>query len=147
VLISIISNDGGINFSMLNNCKKLFLVITIIIVGFTAGCSADGGRVTVKEILKRNPDADIIQYDNGKVYSNVTNLEWFQKEKGKYSKERFVGEVIKRTTSRFMYKDYYATKLPVGSRIYSIAKENRFTGILIVEHEGEDLYYMVLLEG
>ncbi|MDF0728980.1 hypothetical protein PY093_20415 [Cytobacillus sp. S13-E01] len=127
--------------------KSWLLFLAIITIVFSAGCYADGGKVTTKDVLKRNADADIIQYNNGNVYSNVTNLEWFQEEKSKYSKVKYVGEIIKQTKSSFMFKDFYATKLPVGSKIYSTDEDVKLSGILIVEHEGEDLYYMRLLEG
>lgn len=127
--------------------RSWLLFLAIITIVFSAGCYADGGKVTTKDVLKRNADADIIQYNNGNVYSNVTNLEWFQEEKSKYSKVKYVGEIIKQTKSSFMFKDFYATKLPVGSKIYSTDEDVKLSGILIVEHEGEDLYYMRLLEG
>lgn len=127
--------------------RSWLLFLAIITIVFSAGYYADGGKVTTKDVLKRNADADIIQYNNGNVYSNVTNLEWFQEEKSKYSKVKYVGEIIKQTKSSFMFKDFYATKLPVGSKIYSTDEDVKLSGILIVEHEGEDLYYMRLLEG
>ncbi|QOR64866.1 hypothetical protein IM538_13510 [Cytobacillus suaedae] len=123
------------------------IFVSVVLFVFTTGCYADGGRVTAKDVLRQNSDADIIQYNNGNVYSNVTSLEWFQDEKSKYTKEKFVGEIIKQTNSSFLFKDFYSTKLPVGTKVYSTDEDVRLSYILIVEHDGEDLYYMRLLEG
>jgi len=111
------------------------------------GCGvADGGKVTAKDVLKQNSDADIFQY-NGFVYSNMTEVEWFEKEKEKYIKQNILGEIEKQSTSSLGFKDFTATKLPVGTKIYLASKNEQDLGILIIEYEGKDLYYMALLEG
>lgn len=109
------------------------------------GCGvADGGKVTAKEVLNQNPKADILQY-NGFIYNNMTHVEWFEQEKEKHIKHNLVGEIKKQSTSNFRFKDFSSSKLPVGTKIYSTNEDE--TGILIVEYEGNDLYYMQLLEG
>lgn len=107
---------------------------------------ADGGRVTARDVLKQNKDADIIQYE-GSIYSNVTNLEWFEERKGQilFTKDYYVGEVQKQTNNSWMFKELSATKLPKGTKVYS--REEDVGGLLFVEYEGELLYYMELLEG
>ncbi len=107
---------------------------------------ADGGKVTAKDVLNQNSDADIFQY-NGFIYSNMTDVEWFKNEKEKYVKQNLIGEIEKQSTSSKRFKDFTATKLPIGTKIYSTNKNEKEFGILIVEYEGKDLYYMVLLEG
>ncbi|MRH41478.1 hypothetical protein GH741_02175 [Aquibacillus halophilus] len=119
-----------------------FLVLFLI-----AGCGvADGGKITARDILKQNKDADIIQYD-GHIFSNVTNLEWFEddKEEISFSKNNFQAEIKKQTTSTWFFNDLSATKLPKGTKVYSLDRTRR--GMLIVEYEGEILYYMELLKG
>lgn len=102
--------------------------------------------MTAKDVLKRNKDADIIQFD-GFIFNNVTNLDWFKEEKEgiSFSKEHFVGEIKKQTKKASLFSDLSATKLPQGTKIYSIDKKGK--GMLLVEYEGEKLYYMVILEG
>lgn len=129
--------------------KKLFFSILFIIYSLllVTGCGvADGGKVTAKDVLKQNSDADIFQY-NGFVYSNMTEVEWFEKEKEKYIKQNILGEIEKQSTSSLGFKDFTATKLPVGTKIYLASKNEQDLGILIIEYEGKDLYYMALLEG
>ncbi|WP_078548771.1 hypothetical protein [Litchfieldia alkalitelluris] len=126
--------------------KKMSIILVILMLSLLTACYADGGRVTARDAMKNDDDADILQYHNGKVYANYTDLEWFQEDKEKYTKKQLVGEIIKQTDSRFMFKDFYATKLPVGAKIYSTS-EDAYSGILIVEHDGQTWYYGHLLEG
>ena len=122
----------------------LFAIVSLILV--TSCGTADGGKVTARDVLKQSKDADIIQYD-GFIFSNATNLEWFEenKEKTPFSKDHFLGEIKKQTTSGWLFSNLSATKLPKGSKVYSVDEKGR--GMLFVEYEGEELYYMVLLEG
>lgn len=69
----------------------IFLVVSLI---FLAGCSADGGKVTARDVLKRNEDADVFKY-NGLMYNNVTDHEWFEKEKSRFQKGEKIGEIKK----------------------------------------------------
>lgn len=124
------------------------MIISITITLFLlASCGiADGGRVTARDVLKQNKDADIIQYA-GSIYSNVTNLEWFQERKEQIviKKDYYVGEVQNQTNNSWKFKELSATKLPKGTKVYS--RDEEVGGMLIVEYEGEILYYMELLEG
>jgi hypothetical protein len=114
---------------------------------FLSACGiADSGKVTAKDVLKHNPDADIFQYE-GFIYSNVTELEWFEERKESLAKEKLIGEVKIQSTRSFGFKDFTATKLPVGTKIYSSSQGGKESGVLILEIEGEDLFYMVMLEG
>ncbi|MEH7226673.1 hypothetical protein V7112_22985 [Bacillus sp. JJ1566] len=59
--------------------KSLFLwLITLASLILLVSCSADGGKVTARDVLKQNDDADVLKY-NGFMYSNVTDLEWFER--------------------------------------------------------------------
>ena len=83
----------------------MFLVISLLVI---TGCGvADGGKVTAKEVLKQNPEADILQY-NGFIYNNVTHVEWFELEKEKHIKHNLLGEIknsqqvaLKQITNRY----------------------------------------------
>ncbi|WP_421385250.1 hypothetical protein ACOJQI_10955 [Bacillus salacetis] len=127
--------------------KLVKLILALIILSLTTpGCGvADGGKVTARNILKQNEDADIIQYD-GFIYNNVTDLDWFKDDNNiPFSKELLLGEIENQTTNRWFFGDFSATKLPEGTKIYSNEEEGK--GILFVEFNGEELYYMQLLEG
>ncbi|MEH7387324.1 hypothetical protein V7147_18190 [Bacillus sp. JJ1521] len=84
-----------------------------------------------------NKDRDFLLY-KGNVYSNVTDLEWFEKEKGKFQKGEKSGEANKALL--FLW-NFSANKLPNGTTLYST--NNGETGILIAETDnGELLYYL-----
>ena len=120
--------------------RILLIVISTLLL---TGCGvADGGKVTAKDVLKENPEADILQY-NGFIYSNMTDVDWFKEQQDQYTKNDVLGEIKRQSTSSFGFKEWSATKLPIGTKIYS----TKDSGILIVEFEGTDLYYMQLLEG
>ncbi|MEH7235047.1 hypothetical protein [Bacillus sp. JJ1562] len=88
-----------------------------------------------------NKDRDILLY-KGNVYSNVTGLEWFEKEKGKFQKGEKMGEANKALL--FMW-NFSANKLPKGTALYST--NNGETGIFIAETvNGELLYYLQQLK-
>ncbi|MDQ0232605.1 hypothetical protein [Metabacillus malikii] len=123
------------------NLLALFLVFSIL-----SGCVADGGKISAKDVLKQNSNADILQYD-GFIYSNISELEWFKEEKERYIKHNLLGEIKKQSTSSLRFKDLTATKLPIGAKLYSTSENEKDLGILIVEDEEIDLYYMKLLEG
>ena len=114
-----------------------------------AGCGvADGGKVTARDVLKQNSDADILMY-KGRIYSNMTEVEWFKQKKEKYIKHNLIGEIDKQSTNSIGFNDMTATKLPVGTKVHSSREVDNDDelGILIVEFEGEYLYYVQLLEG
>jgi hypothetical protein len=125
--------------------KKGYFALFFVFI-LLAGCVADGSRMTAKEVLKHNLEADIFQYD-GFIYSNISKVEWFKEEKRTYIKQILLGKIQKQSTSSFGFNNLTATKLPVGAKIYSTSKKDKASGILIVEYKGKDLYYMKLLEG
>ncbi|MDG5788062.1 hypothetical protein QA612_11225 [Evansella sp. AB-P1] len=129
--------------------KKSFIAFLLVILPliFLLGCGvADGGKVTARDVLNRNSDADVFQY-NGMMYNNVTELEWFQERKEEYTKHGLIGEIKNQSTNWLFFRDYTATKLPVGTKIYFTSENEIDVGILSVELEGETLYYMQLLQG
>jgi hypothetical protein len=120
----------------------LFTFVSCILL---VSCSADGGKVTARDVLKRNHDADVLKY-NGFMYNNVTDLEWFNNKKSMFQKGNEIGEIKKVTNSSLFFTNFSATKLHKGTTLYDTNDGD--TGIIIVETEnGEFLYYMQLLEG
>jgi hypothetical protein len=124
--------------------KLLFLSMLIGLI--LSGCGvADGGKVTARDVLKQDKGADIIQY-NGFIFNNVTNLDLFKEgNQVSFSKEHQLGEIQKQTTSSWLFGDFSATQLPKETKVYSEGEKS--PGILFVEYQGEELYYMQLLEG
>ncbi|NKE03936.1 hypothetical protein [Mesobacillus selenatarsenatis] len=122
----------------------LFIFLTLVVL-LLAGCSADGGKVTARDVLKQNQDADILKYD-GLIYSNVTKLEWFQEKKNQIQKGEEIGKIKKVTTASLFFTNFSATKLPKGTLLYDT--NDGYKGMIYVETEdGDALYYMSLLEG
>ncbi|WP_041964164.1 hypothetical protein [Mesobacillus selenatarsenatis] len=125
--------------------NKLLVLIVFVSLILVAGCSADGGKVTARDVLKRNEYVDVLKY-NGFMYNNVTDLEWFEEMKSNIQKGKEIGEIKKVTTSSLFFSDFSATKLPKGTILYDTGDGK--TGVIIVETEDEEtLYYMQLLEG
>lgn len=65
-------------------CRRMLLdvmyIFTIVFI-FLAGCSADGGKVSARDVLKENDNTDVLKY-NGFMYNNVTELEWYYNQLG-----------------------------------------------------------------
>ncbi|MFE7063819.1 hypothetical protein ACFVAD_16900 [Sutcliffiella sp. NPDC057660] len=128
---------------------KVLLKVLVISFAFLllGACGvADGGKVTARDVLKNNEDADILMY-NGFIYSNVTDLDWIQEDKDNFSKGEHLGDIKKTTSSSFGFRNFYATVLQEGTSIYSINEDEEGVGMILVEIDGEVLYYMQLLEG
>lgn len=129
---------------MVINKWNLLLFILILIL---SSCGvADGGKITAKDVIKQNSEADIIQV-NGFIYSNITELKWFQERNEKLMKHTLLGETQKQSTSRFGFNVWTATKLRAGTKIYSSSENGSELDILIVEFDDKVFYYMKLLEG
>ncbi|WP_010676637.1 hypothetical protein [Bacillus timonensis] len=125
--------------------KSLVTLFTFVSLIFLVSCSADGGKVTARDVLNQDEDADVLKY-NGFMYSNVTNLEWFEKDKSKFQKGKEIGEIKNVTDSFLFFTNFSATKLPKGTILYDTNDGD--TGMIVVETEnGSLLYYMLLLEG
>lgn len=126
--------------------KKILLVVLLSCFLLLVGCaySAGGRVVTAWDVLNVSKDADIIKYD-GRIYSDVTELEWFEKGKSKYKKGEKIGEIKRVQTSPLFFRNNSATKLLKGTALYNTddAKEGIRPGIILVETEnGELLYYL-----
>ncbi|MGE6684720.1 hypothetical protein [Paenisporosarcina sp. NPDC076907] len=127
--------------------KSNLLLLCSLLLFILSSCGvADDGIITAKDVIKQDSEADIIQI-NGFIYSNMTELEWFQERKEKLIKHTLLGETQKQSTSSFGFKDWTATKLPVGTKIYSASENGLELDILIVEVDDKVFYYMKFLEG
>jgi hypothetical protein len=128
---------------------KVLLKVLVLSLAFwlLAACgAADGGKVTARDVLENSEDADILMY-NGFIYSNVTDLDWIQEDKDRYTKGEHLGDIKKTTSSSFGFRDFYATVLPEGTSIYSNNEDKEGVGMILVEEDGEVLFYLQLLEG
>ncbi|MFO1443360.1 hypothetical protein KDN24_09085 [Bacillus sp. Bva_UNVM-123] len=88
-------------------------------------------------------DKDIIKYE-GRIYSNITELDWFEKEKSRYQKGETIGEIKRISKSSLSLWNFSATKLPKGTVLYHTddTKEGIKPLIILAETEtGGILYY------
>lgn len=102
------------------------------------GCSTGTHNPTAKELLKEHPDIDILQYQD--IIYSKTEMNKFEAVKGD-----LLGEIKKRKNTGSFYKDFYASKLDKGTKIFAVGDDNTF--MLIAEVDGELIYYKALLEG
>ncbi|THE10011.1 hypothetical protein E1I69_20215 [Bacillus timonensis] len=90
-----------------------------------------------------NTDQDTLKYE-GRIYSNITELDWFEKEKSSYPKGKRIGEIKRNSKSPLLMRNFSATKLPKGTTLYNTAdaKEGITPLIILAETEsGSILYY------
>ena len=69
----------------------------------------------------------------------------FLKENPYLIKSVKLGEIKKMTSSSLFFKNFYATKLPIGTEIFATNEHNTYT--IIVELDGEQRIYKALVEG
>ncbi|SFF56891.1 hypothetical protein SAMN05216353_10211 [Halobacillus alkaliphilus] len=105
----------------------VYFAFLLIVTGCYPGAN-EGGHLSRSQVLNLNPDADLIELEDGDVYTQ--GAEWV-KEKG-YQKGEKLGEV----------KKGMATKAPVGADIYK-TKEN--SPVIIVEYNGLSKMYLLAM--
>jgi hypothetical protein len=113
----------------------VFLSICLLILG--------GYTIVSCVFLKLDKDIDVIKYE-GRIYSNITELDWFKKEKNKYHKGERLGEIRRLSRSSLLLWDLSATKLPKGTNLYNADGSKAGIKPLIILAEttnGEFLYY------
>ncbi|MRG86061.1 hypothetical protein [Salinibacillus xinjiangensis] len=131
------------------------IVISAIVLTFMATSGnfppnyGSVGNPTAKDILKNNPEADILKLD-GFVYSNVTNREWIQDTK--YAKGDKIGEIKKQTSNTtWWYGNLYASKLPKGTKIFTTMGKTYTKGeapvTVLVEYNNVLFVYQAMVEG
>ncbi|MEK4760961.1 hypothetical protein MHH85_11955 [Viridibacillus sp. FSL E2-0187] len=121
---------------MMTPIKYCILLLSIFVV--LVGCSTATHNPTAKELLKEYPDIDILQYQDI-IYSKTEMIEL------KAGKGNLLGEIKKCKTTGSMFKNFYASKLAKGTKIFAVGDDNTF--MLIAEVDGELIYYKALLEG
>lgn len=129
------------------NYKLLVIFLSSIFI-FLAGCEVNNKTNINKseaqsavEVLKENKDADIFMF-NGTVYK--TNIEWI--DKLNLTKNKEVGEIESNYTLNLKnsFKNKMATKLPIGSKIFSTHERK---DVLIVKTNEVEKKYYALTEG
>jgi len=97
---------------------------------------------TAREALNQDSDADIIRVDN-RIY--FRNDDW----PIIYSKGEVIGDIKKKTTNEWWFKNLYATKLEEGTTVYSDETEYRKGDApfhILIEEDGEIVFYEKLVE-
>lgn len=116
---------------------------TLVTFTLLAACSNDGGETitsskpTAQEVLKEEPNADIIQI-NGTIYK--TNIK--RVDDLKVTKDKEIAIIQK--TSKKDIKDGTASKLRVKTKIFSTKEQN---DVVIAEINGKIKKYIALAEG
>ncbi|KOP72718.1 hypothetical protein AMS59_17595 [Lysinibacillus sp. FJAT-14745] len=119
------------------------LVYSFLFLLVLTGCSSViPDNPTAKTILKEDAQADILQFDH-LIYIKAADQESLIKNN--FIRGDKIGVIKKTTTSTLFFKDFYATKLPIGSEIF--ATNNHDTYTIIVEIDGKQILYKALLEG
>lgn len=127
---------------------KLLIIFLFSLSIFLAGCGNNNKVIINKSVapsaeeeLKENKDADIFML-NDTVYK--ANIEWVNKLS--LTKNKEIGEIESNYTfkSNDLFKNKMATKLPIGSKIFST---NERKDVLIVEEKGVEKKYYALTEG
>ena len=100
-----------------------------------------GGFVLISSgVLKIDEDRDIIKY-GGRIYSNVTDLEWFEEKKSKLQKGQKIGEIKRQRNTSMFWGNFTANKLAKGTALYGT--NNGKGGILIAEKIMENDYIIL----
>ena len=105
------------------------MVSFTVVIFLVSGCSpgaGEGGELSKSQVLNKNPDADLIELENGTVYKH--GVDWI--EERSYQKGKLIGEVEKGMT----------TKAPLGAMIYRTKEDSP---VLIVEYNGNSKRYLL----
>ncbi|WP_226036601.1 hypothetical protein [Aquibacillus saliphilus] len=127
------------------------VLVVLVVLTLSRNFPLNSGKIgnpTAKEILTGNPDADILKLD-GLVYSNASELEWIKDNE--YTRGDQIGEIRKQTTNTWWYRNFSASKLQKGTKIYTSNDKEYKSGdapvIVLVEGNNELLVYHSLREG
>ncbi|MFF2450289.1 hypothetical protein ACFVSW_24905 [Neobacillus sp. NPDC058068] len=129
--------------------NKLILSLMLMVVSlfYLSGCIDSETKTSVskhpdaEEVLRLDENANIFQWE-GLIYK--TDIDWINELE--LTKKELVGEITKLFTNEDTksFKNGMANKLPIGTKIYST---NENEGILIVEYNSEEKYYLAMVEG
>ena len=104
---------------------------------------------TAREALNKDSDADIIRVDN-RIY--FRNEDWqiiTPSDPKDYNKGEVIGDIKKKTTNEWWFKNLYATKLEEGTTVYSDETEYRKGDApfhILIEEDGDIVFYETLLK-
>ncbi|WP_051508765.1 hypothetical protein [Sporosarcina sp. D27] len=126
---------------------RLLVVGIVLSVLVLTSCTSRSGTITessskppdADEVLRQEPDADIFQWD-GSVYQ--ADVEWVQELE--LTKNELLGEIVNNAQNPKDFQNGTATKLPIGSMIYSTNEGGLY---ILVEVDGELRKYLLLAEG
>ncbi len=102
-----------------------FAFFILIVSGCSPGAD-EGGLLSRSQVLEMNPDADLIELEDGSVYKH--GVIWIEEKE--YEKGEKIGEV----------KEGMATEAPVGAVIYQTKDESP---VLILEYDGISKRYLL----
>lgn len=105
---------------------KQYLKLIIFSILLITACSTDYEEVSRKVILKNSPDADLIELEDGTIYTH--GIDWV--EEREFTKGEKLGVV----------KEGMATKLPNGAIIYNVKESYP---VIIVEYEDNRKKYLM----
>ena len=126
--------------------NKFIPTLLIISLFFISGCSSIGTYISVskhpdaKEVLRLDEDANIFQWE-GIIYQS--EIDWVNELD--LEKREPIGEITASFTNENdeLFKNGMATVIPIGTKIYSTSED----GILMIEYNGEEKYFLSLTEG
>ncbi len=89
-----------------------------------------------------NTDKDTLKYE-GWIYSNITELDWFEKEKNNYQIGDKIGEIKRTSKSSLLLWSFSSTKLAKGTVLYNTigTKEGITPLIILAETENGEIFY------
>jgi len=97
---------------------------------------------TPLEVLKEHPNADIFLF-KGVVYRNAEDIDWVKKLDLKQGEQ--LGEITAVYKDNVEFKQWMATKLPVGTKLY---KTDTAKGpFILVQTDTELVPYLGVVEG
>lgn len=137
-----------------NNSLKVVIGLLCLTLIFITGCSLfpdpkvrgsmqiEERRQKVitkaEEMVQADDSIDIFVY-NGNIYINAENIEWVNQLKPTLEQGLQLCKIKKLYEAGKPFKEYMATKLPVGTQIF-LSKERRGTMIALVD--GRQIYYL-----
>lgn len=95
-----------------------FTFLIFIVSGCHPG-AGEGGLLSRSQVLKMNPDSDLVELKDGAVYEYQNGADWIEEKD--YEKGEKIGEV----------KKGMSTKAPIGTEIY---KTKEKSPVLILEY-------------
>lgn len=128
-----------------------FIVIIIIVLFFGMRAfflGPDHTGYSAGELLKANPEIDMLKYQS-RFYIHIDSSDMLQDNLPQITKGKQLGKVKRQSTNVFFFTNYSATKLTVGTEIYSsvYVESKEPAHLLIVKSDGELKLYEEALEG